>query len=182
MSSAGNSDTGNVDAVDGAAVNGAAVNGWLRRWYGSGPAHLAAIILGGLVGTYAASKLLEADPWGVALWFLAAALLHDLVLVPAYCGLDRLARRSMAAGGAGPAAVPLWYDHIRVPVLLSGLLLLVFFPLVLGIPSGYEGITGTSIDVYLGRYLGLVAGLFALSGITLVVRLLTRSVMRRQNR
>ncbi len=147
---------------------------WLRRWYGSGPAHLVTIILGGLVGVYAASKLLEGDPWGVILWFAGAAVLHDLVLVPAYCGLDRLARGPIGAHSTGRPAVPFWYDHIRVPVMLSGLLFLVFFPLILNIPPKFDSITGTSVEVYLGRYLAMVAGLFVLSALTLLVRIWVR--------
>ena len=121
--------------------------GSLRRWYGSGPAHLVAITLGGLVGVYAASKLLAGDPVGVIVWFVAGALLHDLVLVPAYTALDRVARSPSGASSTGEPSVPFWYDHIRVPVLLSGLLLLVFFPLILGIPKKFSSITGTSVDV-----------------------------------
>ncbi len=156
--------------------------GWLQRWYGSGPAHLVTIVLGGLVGLYAATKLLTADPWGVAIWFVATAVIHDLVLVPAYCGIDRLARRSIPSDRTAGSHVPFWYDHIRVPVLLSGLLLLVFFPLVLAIPARFEGITGTSVDVYLGRYLAVVAGLFALSAVALAVRITARSARRRRGR
>jgi hypothetical protein len=139
----------------------------------TGPAHLVAITLGGLVGAYAASKLLAGDPWGVIVWFVAGALLHDLVLVPAYTALDRAARSTTGAATGRPG-VPFWYDHIRVPVLLSGLLLLVFFPLILGIPEKFEGITGTSVDVYLGRYLAIVAGLFAVSTLVLLARLAAR--------
>jgi hypothetical protein len=140
----------------------------------TGPAHLVAIVLGGLVGVYAASKLLAGDPVGVIVWFVAGALLHDLVLVPAYTALDRVARSSTGASATGEPNVPFWYDHIRVPVLLSGLLLLVFFPLILGIPKKFSSITGTSVDVYLGRYLAMVAGLFAVSTLALLVRLAVR--------
>lgn len=156
--------------------------GWLRRWYGSGPAHLATIVLGGLVGIYASTKLLATDPWGIAIWFVAAAVIHDLVLVPAYCGIDRVARRSISANGDARSTVPFWYDHIRVPVLLSGLLLLVFFPLVFAVPDRFDGITGTSVDVYLGRYLAVVAGLFTLSAVALAVRIAARSSRRRHDR
>lgn len=144
-------------------------DGWLRRWYGSGPAHLVTLTLGAVVGLYAGIKLVEADPWGVIVWLLAAAVLHDIVLVPAYTGLDRAAR-----GPLRDSRPPFWYDHIRVPVLLAGLLLLVFFPLILRFPGSFPRITGTSLEVYLPRYLALVASLFALSGLALVVRVVVR--------
>lgn len=145
------------------------MSAWLRRYYGAGPVHLVAIVVGGLVGVYAGIKLVGADPRGVLVWLIGGALLHDLVLVPAYSALDRAARSPL--GG-----VPAWYDHVRVPTLLSGLLLLVFFPLIARLPADkFESTTGTSIDVYLGRYLALVAAMFALSGLAWIVRVALRS-------
>lgn len=142
---------------------------WIRRWYGSGPAHVVTLALGGLVGIYAGIKLVSADPWGIVLWFVAAAVIHDIVLVPAYTALDRGARAPLRGRG-----VPFWYDHVRVPVMLSGLLFMVFFPLILGFPEAFPRITGTSLDVYLPRYLAMVAGLFALSGLALLARIVLR--------
>ena len=55
---------------------------------------------------------------GVALWLVAAVILHDLVLVPFYAGLDRVARRALR----GPAV-----NYVRVPAGLSLLMLLVFW-------------------------------------------------------
>lgn len=161
-------------AGTGGASGPGAGAGWLRRWYGSGPAHLAALTLGGLVGIYAASKLLSGDPWGVIIWIAAAAVLHDLVLVPGYTALDRAARAPLGTGTPEGPGVPFWYDHIRVPTMLSGLLLLVFFPLILRIPPRFSSITGTSVEVYLGRYLSLVGGMYALSGLVFLARVLLR--------
>lgn len=145
------------------------MSAWLRKYYGAGLAHLVALTLGGLVGIYAGIKLVAADPRGVIIWLIGGALLHDLVLVPAYTTLDRAARSPLGA-------VPAWYDHIRVPTMVSGLLLLVFFPLIARLPADkFAGVTGTSIDVYLGRYLALVLGMFALSGLAWVGRLAVRS-------
>ncbi len=148
------------------------MNAWLSKYYGSGLAHLIALTLGGLIGVYAGIKLVAADPRGVVIWLVGGALVHDLVLVPAYTGLDRLARSPLGA-------VPAWYDHVRVPTMLSGLLLLVFFPLIARLPAAkFAGATGTSIDVYLGRYLALVAAMFALSGVAWIARVALRSRRR----
>jgi hypothetical protein len=54
----------------------------------------------------------------ILLWLAASAVLHDLLLLPFYGLLDRVGQRA-----AGPAV-----NYVRVPVLLSGLLLLVYFP------------------------------------------------------
>ena len=148
------------------------MSGWLRRWYGSGPGHLMALTLGAVVGLYAGVKLVEADPWAVVYWLVGAAVLHDLVLVPAYSAIDRAARAGIGEGER--AAVPAWYDHVRVPVLLSGLLFLVFFPLILRFPPKFVEITDTPVDVYAGRYLAIVAGLFVISGLAWIVRVLIR--------
>jgi hypothetical protein len=56
-----------------------------------------------------------------ALWLVAGALAHDLVLVPAYSAAD-FALRTLA---------PSHVNHLRVPLALSGVLLLVFAPLIL---------------------------------------------------
>ena len=68
------------------------MNAWLSKYYGAGAVHLVALVLGGLVGVYAGMKLVGADPRGVIVWLIGGALLHDLVLVPAYTALDRAAR------------------------------------------------------------------------------------------
>ncbi|WP_221772651.1 MULTISPECIES: hypothetical protein [unclassified Streptomyces] len=125
---------------------------------------------------YAGTRLLGGDdPLGVVLWVVGAALLHDLVLLPLYTAADRAAgalpppRRRSGADGAAPdaAGAPAPYrpgiNHLRIPALLSGLLLLVWWPLVSGPPARYEGNTGLSADGFTERWLVMTAALFALS-------------------
>jgi cell division protein FtsX len=50
---------------------------------------------------------------------------------------------------------------LRVPVILSGLLLMVWFPLISRRPAPYGPDTALSIDVYLDRWLLITAVLFA---------------------
>jgi hypothetical protein len=60
--------------------------------YGAHPLHLASLLLSFAVAGYAALQLFAADLIGVAVWFLGAAILHDLVVLPGYVLVDRLVR------------------------------------------------------------------------------------------
>lgn len=137
----------------------------MRRWYGEGPLHLVLMAASFALAGYAGVRLLAGDTWGVIVWFAGAALVHDLVLVPLYAGADRLWCR---AAGRRPELV----NFVRVPVFLSGLLLLVWFPLITRQTERYEGASGLSPDVFLGNWLLITAALFLVSGVWLVVRTL----------
>ncbi|MDG9712213.1 hypothetical protein QC385_29350 [Streptomyces sp. DH10] len=118
------------------------------------------------LAAYAGVRLLAGDWLGVALWFVGAALLHDLVLLPLYAALDRAVVR-----GFGPRRE--WVGYVRVPAALSGLLLLVWFPLISGMVEGrYRSATGLPADVFLARWLLITAVLFGGSALLLAVRLL----------
>lgn len=118
------------------------------------------------VSAYAAVRLLSGDWFGVALWIVGAALLHDLVLVPLYTTADRLLVRPFAATGHRGLA-----GHVRVPGALSLLLLLVWFPLISGrADARFRAATGRSTDGYLAHWLLITAALFAVSAVVLVVR------------
>ncbi|UJA09403.1 lipoprotein [Streptomyces collinus] len=123
---------------------------------------------------YAAVRLLAGDPFGVALWIVGAALLHDLVLLPLYTVLDRAVVRGLDAAGRRA-----WLAYVRVPALLSGLLLLVWSPLVLDLVGPrYRSATGQSADVFLGRWLLITAVLFGGSALLLAARV-RRATKRR---
>lgn len=134
----------------------------LRRLYGEGPLHLLLMAASFALAGYAGVRLLAGDTVGVVVWFVGAALVHDLVLVPVYATADRLLRRSL---GPRPGLV----NHIRVPVFLSGLLLLMWFPLITRQTKRYEPASGLSPDVFLGNWLLITAALCALSALWLVV-------------
>lgn len=77
---------------------------------------------------------------------------HDLVLLPFYSLLDRLGERA-----APPGAV----NYVRVPLALSALLFLVWFPLILGLSdAAFTEVAGLAPEGYLQRRLGLSALLF----------------------
>ena len=46
-------------------------------------------------------RLLAGDWFGVALWFVGAALLHDLVLLPLYAAADRALVEELARAATG---------------------------------------------------------------------------------
>ncbi|QXE38928.1 hypothetical protein KQY30_06140 [Streptomyces sp. GMY02] len=149
-----------------------------RRLYGESPLQLLLLLASFALCAYAGIRLLSGDWLLILIWFVGAAVLHDLVLVPLYSLGDRGAEAALrpgrerpgrdARGERGPGV-----NHLRVPAFLSLLLLLVYWPLVLRASKPYEDATRLSIDVFLGRWLLITAALFALSAVWLVVRLYT---------
>jgi flagellar biosynthesis protein FliQ len=136
----------------------------LRALYGTTPLHLVAIVASLAIAGYAAAKIVEGTTnWPkIALWFVAAVLLHDFVLFPLYTLLDRI------AGGRRPGP---GVNFVRVPALLSALLLLVSLPLVLSIaPETYAGASGLEPEPYLERWLAITGVLFAASGLLYALR------------
>ena len=111
-------------------------------------AHLVALPL----AAWALLQLADArDATRIFLWLAASVVLHDLVLLPFYSALDRLAR-----------VIPVPPNAVRVPFALSGLLLLVFFPAILGRNEASLGrVAGESPEGYLERWLLVTAALFA---------------------
>ncbi|MEU0219751.1 hypothetical protein ABZ281_33765 [Streptomyces sp. NPDC006265] len=126
------------------------------------------------LAVYAGVRLLAGDWLGVALWVVGAALLHDLVLLPLYAAADRAVVR-----GLGRVRRREWVMYARVPAALSGLLLLVWFPLISGmVEERYRSGTGLPPEVFLTRWLLITAVLFAGSALLLALRL-RRAAKRR---
>ncbi len=101
-----------------------------RRGYGGSALHLLAHGLGFALAAYALAQVFRAGgAVSFAVWLLGAALLHDLLLLPAYSLADRLLSRAARRVARLPGAV----NYVRVPALLSGLLLLIHFPMILGL-------------------------------------------------
>jgi hypothetical protein len=142
----------------------------LLRWYGASPLHLLALLACfGLAG-YAAARLASSRPVAVVVWFAGAAVGHDLVLVPLYSLADRSALAALRHRAPQlPAAS--WINYVRVPAALSGLLLLVWFPLILRLRSPYHASTTLSADPYLWHWLAVTGTLFLLSAAAFALRL-----------
>ncbi|MFK0288829.1 hypothetical protein ACIQVL_51455 [Streptomyces sp. NPDC090499] len=145
----------------------------LVRWYGSGPLHLLVLIASFALTGYALVRLFAVQPWEVAIWFVGAAVLHDLILLPLYslADLSALSVLRHQAADASDRPTVRWINHLRVPAFLSGLLLLVWFPLILRLAGPYPGDTGLSDSVYLGRWLAITGVLFAASAVAFAARL-----------
>ncbi|MER5178736.1 hypothetical protein ABT009_10245 [Streptomyces sp. NPDC002896] len=118
---------------------------------------------------YAGVRLLAGNWLAVAAWFVGAALVHDLVLVPLYSLADRGLQEVVGGGRSRRRDL---INFVRVPALLSGLLLLVWFPLISRhVERRYALGTGLSADVFLSRWLLVSAALFAISALWLVARM-----------
>lgn len=145
-----------------------------RRRYGESPSHLLLLLCSFALTGYAGVRLLHGDWLGIVLWFAGAAVLHDLVLLPLYGLADRALQRVVPAPHS-------YVNHVRVPAFVSGLLLLVWFPLIAGTQaSRYERSAGLSADVFLSRWLLITAGLFAVSALWLWVRATVRRARARR--
>jgi hypothetical protein len=128
----------------------------MRRAYGAGPLHLLGHLLLLGVAAYALSRAFQTrfapEPLNLAAWLLGGALLHDLVLLPAYSALDAAAVRTLHA--------PL-LNHLRVPFVLSAVVFLVYAPRILDRqPRNVVNALGVEPPDYLARWLLLTAALF----------------------
>jgi hypothetical protein len=162
------------------------VIGWIRRWYGANPLHLLALLAAFALAGYAVHAIVTGGQWhGIAVWFVVAIVGHDLLLFPLYSLADLSLRRLLPqwatwpGGGvvdgagttAGSPALPV-INHVRVPAGFSLLLLLVWFPLILGKSSAdYHSASGLSTAPYLWRWLAVTGVMFMVSAVIYAIRL-----------
>jgi hypothetical protein len=153
-----------------------------RRHYGASPLHLVAFIASIAVTGIAVNGWLAEPAISVRyilIWFVGAIIAHDMVVLPLYTTFDRLAlavaRRGQPRGRAGqgaPAPAPMrspGWVYVRMPLILSALLLLVFGAEILREGNAtFRVASGHTQDVYLSRYLIVVGALFLLSGLAYV--------------
>jgi hypothetical protein len=145
---------------------------WFRRHYGAGPLHLLGLLAGFALAGYVASLVAGvSQAERIAIWFVAGVIAHDLLLWPLYTLVDRGA---VLAARRHPERLPrlAWINHLRVPIVLSAVWLMISFPLVLRLtPRAYKAATGLTPDVYLGRWLAISAIAFGLSALLYAIRL-----------
>ena len=138
----------------------------LRASYGASPLHLLGLLATFVVAAEAVVRWFDAgsDVIKILIWFLVAAIAHDLVFLPLYSVLDRITSRAAAGARGRPSA---WTSaYVRIPLLLSGLLFVVFFPLILGTGAGsYRAATGHAPHGYLQRWLIATAALLVASAV-----------------
>ena len=145
----------------------------LLRWYGANPLHLLAFAASFAVAGYAADRLVPSRPLGVGIWFLGAVVGHDLVLMPLYSLADWSAATVLRHRAARLPGGVAWINYLRVPAVLSGLLLLVWFPLILRLRTHYQASTTLSAEPFLWHWLGVTGALFLLSAVAFAVRMRT---------
>jgi hypothetical protein len=145
---------------------------WIRDHYGAGPGHLVGSLACFAVAAYALAKVLGESGWKeILLLFAVCVVAHDLVAWPVY-GLADRAAVGLERGRRGRAPAVPWINHVRVPSVISALLLVMFFPLVLRLSSAeYLADTGFTEQAYLFNWLAVTGVLFAGSAILYVVRL-----------
>ena len=120
---------------------------------------------------------------GFAIWFAVAIVGHDLLLFPLYSLADLSVQRLLPWGASrgrssrpaatAPGAVPgpPVINYVRIPVAFSLLLLLAFFPLILGLSEPeYHRASGLTTQPYLWRWLAVTGVLFTASAVTYALR------------
>jgi hypothetical protein len=92
----------------------------------------------------------------ILMWLLGAVILHDLVLLPAYTGLDRLAQSTLRGA----------VNYVRVPAAVWLLLGLVYYPIIAGRgEAAFHRVSGLRYEGYLARWILSGAALFSVSGV-----------------
>ncbi len=135
-----------------------------RERYGAPPLHLLALVASFAVAGYAVLKWFDAPQvLRLFVWFAGAVIAHDLILYPFYALVDRALVKTLPVRAV---------NYVRVPALLAGLLLLLWWPLITGHPEAqYRSATGLGTSPYQARYLLVVAALFGLSALLYAARL-----------
>ncbi len=145
-----------------------------RRLYGERPLHLLVLLACFVVSAYAASRLVG-DPAAlrIAAWFLGAAIAFDLLLAPGMALADRVllalpgARRPRTPRAVSPV------NFLRVPVALSGLLLLVYAPVILQrSEEPYGAASGLDQEPYLERWVAITAVIFTVAALAYALAVL----------
>ena len=141
--------------------------------YGARPWHLLALLVCFVVSAYAVSRVFgdRTALVRIAIWFIGAAVVWDLVLGPLYALADRglAPLRKVAVRGVGLR------NYVRVPALISSLLLLVWAPIIFQRSEQIFRLkAGLGQDVFLERWAGVTAALFVLSALAFAVAVLRR--------
>ncbi len=145
---------------------------WVRRRYGAHPVHLLLMLACFAVAAYALTRM--RDQTGlvqIVVLFAAALVAHDVFGWPLYTWADLVAQRFSRRKGPRPRPQVPWINHLRVPAVIAGTLLIISFPLVLQLShSYYAAVSGVSEFPYLEHWLLVTAVLFAGSAMIYMLR------------
>ena len=145
--------------------------GFSRR-YGASPLHLLAHLVGFAIVAFALDRIFSGgDVKVLLLWYLGFAIAHDLVFVPAYTGLDRLFRATIARLPFRPrTGIPV-INYVRAPAVISALLLMIYLPLISRRNEAwYFDLSGHYLTHYMRNWLLITAALFLVSGLIYTTR------------
>lgn len=149
-----------------------------RRHYGAHPLQLLALLATFALSGYAFYRASMGPlPVRMLVWFVAAIVGHDLVLYPLYALADRtwhvVSRRTrMRRADAGHQRPVPAVNYLRVPVVLSGFLLIAFWGTISG--QGEKPFLAASdhhFTAYLARWLVITGVFFAVSAVLYAWRL-----------
>jgi hypothetical protein len=159
----------------------ASLLGHFRRRYGASPLHLAGHIVVFAIAAFAIDRIAAgAGLAKVIALYVGFVIAHDLIFLPAYSGIDRVGRATLARLPARRSAKVPAINHIRVPMLISGLLLIIYLPLISGkADAGYFAASGHHLQGYLRNWLLISAVLFVGSGLIYGLRLRRAAVKAR---
>jgi hypothetical protein len=102
----------------------------------------------------------------IAMWLVAAVVVHDLIVLPLYSGADRAAQAVLRGA----------VNYVRIPAALSLLMLVVFWGTISGAGErAYRATSGETFDGHAERWLLATAALFAGSGLVYLLRRGSRS-------
>jgi hypothetical protein len=143
-----------------------------RRRYGASPLHLLAHLVGFAIAAFVLDRIFSGgDVKELLVWYLGFVIAHDLVFVPAYTGLDRLFRATIARSPRLTRTGPPVINHVRAPVVISALLLIIYFPLISRRDDGwFFDLSGHYPTQFLRNWLLISAALFLGSGLIYAVR------------
>jgi hypothetical protein len=155
-----------------------------RHRYGASPLHLAGHLLVFAVAAFAIDRIAAGSSLAklIAL-YVGFAIAHDLIFLPAYSGLDRVLRVTLARLSVRRSVTVPAINHVRAPALISGVLLIIYAPLISGkADDGYFQATGHHLEGYLRNWLLISAVLFLASGVIYALRVRHAVVKGRMGR
>lgn len=144
----------------------------LRRLYGARLLHLAGLVAVVGVSAYAVVQVAgRPDFRAMAIWFLGAVILHDLVFLPAYSAVNGVVASAGPVRRRGRRVLAV-LNHLRAPVALAAVLFIIFYPSILQkSEGGLLGNAGYGTDPFLDRWVWASVALLAGSLLLLAVSL-----------